>query len=68
MTKIKICGLQSIEHVLTAANAGADFIGFVFVPGVRRHIAEEKAREIIKGYKISICICFPDYSRINFDF
>ena len=51
MTKIKICGLQSIEHVLTAANAGADFIGFVFVPGVRRHIAEEKAREIIEGYK-----------------
>ncbi len=51
MTKIKICGLQSIEHVLTAADAGVDFIGFVFVPGVRRHITKERARDIIEAYK-----------------
>ncbi len=35
---IKICGLRTEEATLAALNAGADLIGFVAVPGVKRAI------------------------------
>ena len=47
MIEFKICGLKSLEHALAAADAGASLLGFVFVPGVRRRIAVERARSII---------------------
>ena len=48
MTKFKICGLRDPDHALVAAKAGADFIGMVFVPGVRREITQEIAQSIIQ--------------------
>ena len=48
MTRLKICGLREAQHALVAAEAGADYLGFVFVPGVRRQITVEQARAIIK--------------------
>ena len=51
MTKLKICGLRELDHALAAADAGADFLGFNFVPGVRRQISEERARAIIREYR-----------------
>ena len=51
MTKLKICGLRESEHAVVAADAGADYLGFVFVPGVRRQITVEQARAIIKEYR-----------------
>ena len=51
MTQFKICGLRELEHALAAADAGADFLGFNFVHGVRRRISEEKARDIIREYR-----------------
>ena len=51
MTKLKICGLQDASHALTAADAGADFLGFNFVPGVRRQLSEEQAEAIIQEYR-----------------
>ncbi|MDW7674272.1 MAG: phosphoribosylanthranilate isomerase [Bacillota bacterium] len=45
MVKVKVCGISSLEEALTAVNAGANAIGFVFAPS-KRKINPEKAREI----------------------
>ncbi|MEO4053995.1 phosphoribosylanthranilate isomerase [Solibacillus sp. CAU 1738] len=41
MTKVKICGLKTPEHVETAVKCGADFVGFVFAPSKREISIEE---------------------------
>ena len=51
MTKLKTCGLREMEHVRAAVAAGADLLGFVFVPGVRRRLPEEVARALIAEYR-----------------
>ena len=48
MTKFKICGLRDADNALVAANAGADFLGLNFVPGVRRQITLERAQSIVE--------------------
>lgn len=52
MTRIKICGLSRTEDALAAAEAGADFLGFIFAPS-RRQIAPEAALEIIEAVRNS---------------
>ena len=54
MTKIKTCGLREMEHVRAAVAAGADLLGFVFVPGVRRRLPEEVARALIAEYRSQV--------------
>ena len=50
-TRIKICGLRSTEAALAASNAGADYLGFNFVEGVRRQIQPDEAARIITDYR-----------------
>ncbi|MBI2172052.1 MAG: hypothetical protein HYU30_08565 [Chloroflexi bacterium] len=51
MTQVKICSIQDVSHAFAAAEAGADYVGFNFVPGVRRRLAEEKARGMIAAFR-----------------
>ena len=47
MTKVKICGLSTVEAVETAVLAGADYIGFVFAES-KRQVSLEQACELAK--------------------
>ena len=47
MTKVKICGLSTVEAVETAVLAGADYIGFVFAKS-KRQVSLEQAHELAK--------------------
>ncbi len=46
MTKIKICGLQTVPDALTAAKAGADYLGMIFSEPSSRRISIDKGIEI----------------------
>jgi len=46
MTLIKICGITREIDAVRAAELGANFLGFIFVPSSRRFVEPEHAREI----------------------
>ncbi|MHA7813606.1 MAG: phosphoribosylanthranilate isomerase [Phycisphaerales bacterium] len=48
-TRVKVCGITSIEAAMAAVDAGADAIGFVFVEGTPRYIDPDRAVEIMYG-------------------
>ncbi len=52
MTRIKICGLSEMEPALAAAEAGADFLGFIFAPS-RRQVSPEDAKRIVQSVRKS---------------
>ena len=47
MTRVKICGITSVEDGLLAAELGASAIGLVFWPGSPRFVAVDQARAIV---------------------
>ena len=51
MTRFKICGLRDSDNAVVAAESGADFLGFNFVPGARRRLEVERAKEIVAEYR-----------------
>ncbi|KAK8058546.1 hypothetical protein PG994_008994 [Apiospora phragmitis] len=46
---VKICGTRTPEAALTAAQAGADLIGMIMVPGRKRTVTDEAAMAISKA-------------------
>ena len=44
---MKVCGIRTPEGAQACASAGVDFVGLNFVPGVRRAIAREEARDLL---------------------
>lgn len=53
MTRFKICGLRDVSNALVAAESGADFLGFVFVEGVRRQLQPSEGSEIIYEFRMA---------------
>jgi phosphoribosylanthranilate isomerase len=54
MTWVKICGMTNLEDALTAVEAGADAVGFVFYEKSPRNITIEAAREIVERLPESV--------------
>ena len=48
MTKVKICGVRSVENALAVADAGADMIGLNFYPKSPRYLTTAQASEIAR--------------------
>ena len=46
-TKVKICGITSVDDALAAVDAGADAIGLVFYDRSKRHIEAKAAQRIV---------------------
>jgi phosphoribosylanthranilate isomerase len=47
MTKIKICGIKTVDDALAAMDAGADLLGFNFYPKSPRYIDVDTCRNIM---------------------
>ena len=47
MIRVKICGIGTPEDARVAAEAGADFVGMVFVPERHRRVTLDAAKEIV---------------------
>lgn len=48
-TRIKVCGIKDAQAAGAAAEAGADAIGFILVPGLPRTVEPETAASIMYG-------------------
>lgn len=51
--KVKICGIQTLEAARASIDAGADFLGFNFVPISQRYINPEIAKKICSRLRLS---------------
>jgi phosphoribosylanthranilate isomerase len=54
MTWVKICGITNLEDALTAVEAGADALGFVFYEKSPRNVAPETVRGIVRRLSVHI--------------
>ena len=56
MTKVKICGITNLDDAIVAAEAGADFLGFILYPPSKR-ACDVKAAQCIVSHLRSLPNC-----------
>jgi phosphoribosylanthranilate isomerase len=49
MTRVKVCGITSLEDARTCVDAGADALGFIFVENTPRFVTPELVAPIVRG-------------------
>lgn len=49
MTRVKICGITTLEDARLCVEAGADALGFIFVEGTPRYVTPAQARAIVRA-------------------
>lgn len=54
MTRVQVCGFQTVEPMLAAAEAGADAIALVLIPGLKRSLSPEQAEALLADYRRQI--------------
>ncbi len=54
MTRIKICGITNGQDAVMAAEAGADALGFIGVPGTVRYVPPEVYQEISEAVPLFV--------------
>jgi phosphoribosylanthranilate isomerase len=47
MTRVKICGIKSLEQATVALEAGADYLGFIFYPPSHRYMQPAEVGKIV---------------------
>ena len=49
MTRVKICGIRTLEHADAALDAGADYLGFIFYRPSHRYVEPGLVGEIVRA-------------------
>lgn len=61
MTRIKICGITRLDDARCAADAGADFLGFIFYPRSPRYLPPKRAAAIAKTIRAELGVESPRF-------
>src|SRR5438034_11653875 len=49
MVRVKVCGITRLEDAMTAVEAGADALGFIFVEETPRFVTPERVAPIVRA-------------------
>jgi phosphoribosylanthranilate isomerase len=60
-TKVKICGITSLDDAMWAAREGADFLGYIFYPPSKRFVAPRNAQYIVENVRDK----YPDVQHVG---
>ncbi|HHE72438.1 MAG TPA: phosphoribosylanthranilate isomerase [Chloroflexi bacterium] len=67
MTRIKICGLTTLEDARCAAEAGSDMLGFIFFPGSPRYVPPAQAQYIAQTLRAALGTRAPKFVGVFVD-